>query len=212
MAVAISGRQFWLWRAVDGEGKVLDLLVQRRRDKSATVKLMRRLLKKQGFSPDELATDKLRSYGAAKSEMGLSALHEQGLRRNNRAENSHQATRRRERKMKRFKSPGSAQLFLSVHAAVQNTFNVQRAISRPAAPFASSETKRSGRGEQPLPSEFNPSFHSPRRLILGSRDNASPTYRPLKRKWSACYSKIHCARAPQVGDQLKAIGCAPPIT
>ena len=113
------GRQFWLWRAVDDEGEVLDLFVQRRRDKAAAVKLMRKLLKKQGFAPDVLVTDKLR--GAAKSEIGLSARHEQGLRRNNRAENSHQPTRRRERKMQRFKSPGSAQRFLSVHAVIQNT-------------------------------------------------------------------------------------------
>ena len=90
MAVVIAGRQFWLWRAVDDEGEVLDLLVQRRRDKSAAVKLMRKLLKKQGFAPDVLVTDRLRSYGAAKAEIGLSARHEQGLRRNNRAENSHQ--------------------------------------------------------------------------------------------------------------------------
>jgi len=129
LAVAIAGRQFWLWRAVDDEGEVLDLLVQRRRDKTAAVKLMRKLLKKQGFAPDVLVTDKLRSYGAAKSAMGLSARHEQGLRRNNRAENSHQPTRRRERKMQRFKSPGSAQRFLSIHAVVQSTFNVQRHLT-----------------------------------------------------------------------------------
>jgi putative transposase len=109
MAVMIAGRQFWLWRAVDDEGEVLDLLVQRRRDKATAVKLMRKLLKKQCFAPDVLVTDKLRSYGAARSEIGLSARHEQGLRKNNRAENSHQPTRRRERKMQRFKSPGSAQ-------------------------------------------------------------------------------------------------------
>ena len=73
------------------------------------MKLMRKLLKKRGFAPDVLVTDK-RSYGAAKAEIGLSARHERGLRKNNRAENSHQPTRRRERKMQRFKSPRSAQL------------------------------------------------------------------------------------------------------
>jgi putative transposase len=87
---------------------------------------MRKLLKKQGYAPRMLVTDKLRSYGAAANELGLSARHEQGLRKNNRAENSHQVVRRRERKMQRFKSPGSAQRFLSVHSAVHNTFNLQR--------------------------------------------------------------------------------------
>src|SRR6478735_5006117 len=79
MAVVIAGRQFWLWRAVDNEGEVLDLLVQRRRDKAAAVKLMRKLLKRQGFAPDVLVTDRLRS-----AAIGLSARHDQGLRANNR--------------------------------------------------------------------------------------------------------------------------------
>ena len=140
MAVLISGRQFWLWRAVDDEGEVLDLLVQRRRDARAAARLMRKLLKKQGFIPALLVTDKLRSYGAAKTQLRLSVRHEQGLRKNNRAENSHLPVRRRERKMQRFKSPGSAQRFLSVHASVQNTINVQRHL-------VSRNTLRALRGE-----------------------------------------------------------------
>ena len=87
---------------------------------------LRKLLKKYGFVPERMITDKLRSYGAAKAQLGLSARHEQGLQKNNRAENSHLPVRRRERKIQRFKSPGSAQRFLSVHAVVHNTFNVQR--------------------------------------------------------------------------------------
>jgi putative transposase len=71
MAVMIAGRRFWLWRAVDDEGEVLDLLVQPRRDKAAAVKLMGKLLKKQGFAPDALVTDELRSYSAAKTEIGF---------------------------------------------------------------------------------------------------------------------------------------------
>src|ERR1700716_1952626 len=107
--------------------------VQRRREKRAAVRLMRKLLRKQGFAPRLLTTDKLGSYGAALRQLGLSCPHEQGPRRNNRAENSHQVVRRRERKVQRFKSAGSAQRFLSMHAAVYNTFNLQRhLISRSA--------------------------------------------------------------------------------
>jgi putative transposase len=126
MVVSIQGRRMYLWRAVDSEGEILDVLVQSRRDTATALKLMRKLLKKQGFAPAVLMTDKLGSYGAARRELGLSAHHDQGLRKNNRAENSHQVVRRRERKMQGFKSVGSAQGFLSVHSAAYNTFNLQR--------------------------------------------------------------------------------------
>jgi putative transposase len=116
----------YLWRAVDAEGELLDVLVQSKRNKRAALKLMRKLLKKYAFVPERLVTDDLRSYGAAARALGLERLHERGRWKNNRVENSHQPTRRRERKMQRFKSACSAQKFLSTHAAVYNIFNVQR--------------------------------------------------------------------------------------
>ena len=99
LVVSIGRRRMYMWRAVDSEGEVLDVLVQRRRDKAAALKLMRKLFKKQGFAPAVIVTDKLGSYGAALRTIGFSGQHEQGLRANNRAENSHQPVRQRERKM-----------------------------------------------------------------------------------------------------------------
>ncbi len=109
--IKIGGRLVYLWRAVDAEGEVLDVLVQTRRNKPAALKLMRKLLKKYGFVPNKFITDDLRSYGAAASELGIAKRHERGRWRNNRAENLHQPTRRRERKMQGFKSVESAQRF-----------------------------------------------------------------------------------------------------
>ena len=138
------------------------MLVQRRRDTQAALRLMRKLLKKQGFAPKLLVTDKLRSYSAAFRHLRLTCPHEQGLRRNNRAENSHQAVRRRERKMQRFKSARSAQRFLSMHAAVHNTFNLQQpsrlAVDAPDLPSRGGEPMAEcGRGNliaRPAPDSF----------------------------------------------------------
>ena len=115
-----------LWRAVDSEGAVLDLLIQPKRDKKAALKLMRVLFKSQGFVPKWIVTDKLGSYSSALNQLGLVQHHERGKHKNNRAENSHQPVRRRERKMQRFESAGAAQRFLAVDAAVYNHFNTQR--------------------------------------------------------------------------------------
>jgi putative transposase len=120
--ITIAGEKHWLWRAVDQEGFVLDVLVQSRRDKKAAKRLFRKLLKEQGRAPRVLITDKLRSHGAAKREIMPGVEHRQHKGLNSRAENSHQPTRRRERVMKRFKSPRQVQRFLSIHDQIANVF------------------------------------------------------------------------------------------
>ena len=120
VAVKIAGKKHWLWRAVDQDGIVLDILVQSRRDKAAAERLLRKLLKKQMRPPRVMVTDKLPSYGAAKKEILPGVEHRQHKGLNNRAENSHQPTRRRERQMKRFKSSRHAQRFLAAHDGINN--------------------------------------------------------------------------------------------
>lgn len=107
MVVVFRGRRYWLWRAVDKEGEVLDFLVQPKRDAKAAIKPMKKPLKRQGLAPRRIATDKLRSYRSAFRMLGVAATDDRGLRANDRAGNSHQPVRRRERRMQRFGSPGS---------------------------------------------------------------------------------------------------------
>jgi len=115
VVITIRGKKHWLWRAVDQDGFVLDVLIQSRRNAKAAKRLMRKLLKGQGSTPRVMITDKLRSYDAAKREIMPGVEHRSHKGQNNRAENSHQPIRRRERIMKRFKSQRHLQRFVSIH-------------------------------------------------------------------------------------------------
>ena len=172
MVVRIAGKRMYLWRAVDHEGEILDMLVQRRRDTQAALRLMRKLLKKQGFAPKLLVTDKLGSYVSAFRQLRLTRPHDRGLRKKNRAENSHQIVRRRERKMQRFKSSRSAQRFSTSipPSTIPSTINDISSLGRR---FGPSEPKPPPAGKMRLPShetrcDLADSLHPAR-----SRDNAA---------------------------------------
>ena len=121
----VNGKLCYLWRAVDHEGEILEAVVTAKRDKAAALKFLKRIMKKYG-PPRKIVTDGLCSYSAAMNEIGAADRHEVGGRLNNRAENSHQPFRRRERAMQRFRSVKTLQKFTSVHADVHNHFNQDR--------------------------------------------------------------------------------------
>jgi len=124
--IKIDGKQHNLWRAVDQDGEVVDVFLQKRRDSKATKRFFKKLLKTHRNEPRKIVTDKLRSYGVAHRELIPDSIHDNSQYANNRAELSHQSTRVRERGMRRFKLIVQAQRFLGVHAVVYNLFNLRR--------------------------------------------------------------------------------------
>ena len=124
--VRINGKQHCLWRAVDQDGEVVDVYLQANRDGAAANRFFRRLLRSHGSEPRKIVTDKLRNYGVAHRELIPETIHSTKQYENNRAEQSHEATRVRERGMRKFKSVRQAQRFLGAHAAVSNLFNLGR--------------------------------------------------------------------------------------
>ena len=128
--VKINGKQHYLWRAVDQDGEVIDVYLQGKRDGVAAKRFFKRLLRSHGSEPRRIVTDKLRSYGVAHRELMPDVIHDTSQYANNRVEQSHEATRARERGMKKFKSVRQAQRFLSAHAAVSNLFNLGRHLVR----------------------------------------------------------------------------------
>ena len=128
--IQINGKQHYLWRAVDQDGEVIDVFLQARRDGAAAKRFFKRLLRSHGGEPRKIVTDKLRSYGVAHRELMPDVIHDDSQYANNRAEQSHEPTRVRERGTRRFKSTRKAQRFLGAHAAVSNLLNLGRYLVR----------------------------------------------------------------------------------
>ena len=124
--VKINGKQHYLWRAVDQDGEVVDVFLQTKRDAATAKRLIKRLIRKNKGEPRKIVTDKLRSYGVAHREIIPETIHVKDQYANNRAEQSHELTRLRERGMRRFKSASQALRFLGTHAAIYNLFNLGR--------------------------------------------------------------------------------------
>jgi putative transposase len=128
--VKINGKQHYLWRSVDQDGEVVDVFLQARRDGAAAKRFFKRLIRSNDGEPRKIVTDKLRSYGVARREVIPESIHSTEQHENNRAEQSHEATRVRERGMRKFKSVRQAQRFVTAHAAVSNLFNLGRHLVR----------------------------------------------------------------------------------
>ena len=172
MVGRIEGERFWLWRAVDHEGEVLDILVQRRRDAKAAQRLMRKLLRKQGFAPEVLVTDKLGSYGCARRKLGLACRHEQGLRANNRAETpiSQSGDESGRCNGSSRPAPPSASCPCTPPSTTPSTFSD---TSSPDQRSACSRPRRTSYGKrQQLPRDRN--LTEIQRIIRRQRDDTSP--------------------------------------
>jgi putative transposase len=204
VALKIAGVKHWLWRAVDQTGVVLDVLVQSRRDKRAAKRLLR---KKQMRPPRVMVTDKLASYGVAKREIMPGIEHRQHKGLNNRAENSHQPTRRRERQMKQFKSAGQAQRFLSAHDQINNLFYLRRDhVTAAEYRAARTRTFRPGQKSAALPLRYKSHRPLPRQPAVHSRqvDGACSTVESLSAN-GATAKKLIAGRGCQ---QIKKIRAA----
>ncbi len=200
--IEINGEQKYLWRAVDQDGNVLDILVQNRRDKAAARRFLRRLMKKTRRVPRVVVTDKLRSYGAAHREVIPSVEHRSHKGLNNRAENSHQPTRQRERAMKGFRSAGGAQRFLSASSGISPHFRPHRHLM-PAHDYRAEMTVRFAIWEHitGLARLATAAASPPGAFLLDLSSGQGETHRPIASTWahSTAPPSLRCAPLPRAG-------------